>query len=117
MNATKFNKWKDNCYFTTDDIAELFGISTLLVKGYENGEVEIPPLVNLACEYVSIVNNYQSAREAIKYSSSLQKRYRLCRDIKGKILYESLDDSDKNYIVENDKYVRSWLNLVPSDRF
>lgn len=110
-----FNKWKDSCWFTTEDIAEIFEISPLLVKAYESGEIEVPAVVTLACEYVILVRRYQEYLEAVEYSSSLQKRHRLINDIRGKLLKDTLEESDKNYISQNNKYIRAWLNLNPND--
>lgn len=115
MNAIKFNKWKDSCFFTTDDIAEIFEISPLLVKGYENEEIEIPAVIYLASEYVTIIRRYHEYADAVKFSSSLQKRHNLINDIKGKLLTDKLSDSDKQYISENHKGIRSWLNLTQND--
>lgn len=114
MNAIKFKKWKNELNFTTDDIADIFGLSLLLIESYENEEVPIPPVVSLACDYVYVVKKYQDAIELEKFSSSIKKKSKVINEIKKKILYESINNQDK-FLVHNDKLIRSWLNLIPSD--
>ena len=115
MDADKFNKWKASHQYTTEDIAELFEISPLLVSAYESGEVIIPAVVCLACDYVKIIDNYQKSLELRRFSSSIEKRYRIIGDIQGKILYDTFNEKDRAYIRENNRQIRTWLNLNPHD--